>query len=122
MVRNTKNTDFNNHSLTNISQNNLNSEPTDDINAATKSYVDSLSENDKNSREMFLVFSDQDNEFDNNKLTNVDSIKINRNPTLHEEVSKKHVDNELDKSKIKSNDAKLFAGFCWKHYVYSYKK
>ena len=35
------------------------------------------------------------------KLTNLDSITINRNPTSDNEVSnKKHIDNELDKNTI----------------------
>ena len=43
-----KNTNSNNHSLSNKSQIFLNSEPTDDYHVATKIYVDSSSENDRN--------------------------------------------------------------------------
>ena len=86
-VRNDKNNDFNNHSSTNISQITLNSEPTDDNHAATKSYVDSLSGNDRNRRDMSTVSNDQDNEFDNIRLTNLDSITVNRHRTSDNEPS-----------------------------------
>ena len=38
----------------------------------TKSYVDSLHENNSQRRYYSSVFKDQDNEFDNSKLTNLD--------------------------------------------------
>ena len=47
------------------------------------------------------MFIDQDNEFDNNKLTNLDSITVNRDPNLDNELSnKKYVDGQLDKKTI----------------------
>ena len=98
MVRINKIIDFNNPFVSNILQINLHSEPTDDDHAATKSYVDYLSENDRNRRDMSTVFIDQHNEFGNNKFTNLDSITFKRNRLLNEELSnKKYVDNELDK-------------------------
>ena len=77
LVINTKNNDFSSHSSSKILHMTPNSDPTDDNQAATKSYIDSLSENDRNKR---IVYSDQDNELDNNKLTNFDSILVNTNP------------------------------------------
>ena len=74
LVRIIKNFDFNNHSLINISQNTLNSEPTDDKYVATTSYVDSLSEKDRNRPDMSTVLNDQYNEFDIIYLSNLDSI------------------------------------------------
>ena len=48
-----------------------------------------------------LVKNNQDNDFNDNKLTNIDSITINGNPTSDDEVSnKKYIDDELDKNTI----------------------
>ena len=88
-VRNNKNNDFNNHSLSNISQITLNSEPTYDNHAARNSYVDSPSENDRNQKQIFGVFNDKDIEFDKNRSINFDSIKLNRNPNVDNEASNK---------------------------------
>ena len=41
----------------------------------TKSHVDSAHENNRNRRDLLSVFNDQDIEFDENKKTNLDSIK-----------------------------------------------
>ena len=44
------------------------------------------------------MFNDQDNEFDNTKLSNLDSITVNRNPSLDNELAnKKYIGDELDK-------------------------
>ena len=40
---------------------------------------------------MSTVFSDPDNEFDYNKLTNVDSVTVTRNPLVDHEVSDKNM-------------------------------
>ena len=55
----------------------------------TRSYVDSLHEINRDRRDLSSVFNDQDNEFDNNKLTNLDSITVNRDPNLDNELSNK---------------------------------
>ena len=48
-----------------------------------------------------LVKNNQDNDLNDNKLTNLDSVQVNRNPTLDNEVSnKKYIDDELDKNTI----------------------
>ena len=50
---------------------------------------------------MDLVKYNQDNDFNDNKITNIDSITVNRNPTSDHEVSnKKYIDSELDKNTI----------------------
>ena len=59
------------------------------IELPTKSYVDSLHESSRNRRYLSSVFNDQDNEFDNNKLTSLDSVTVNREPSLDNEVSNK---------------------------------
>ena len=40
------------------------------------------------------MFNYQDNEFDNNKLTNLDSITVNRGPNLDNELSNKKYDDD----------------------------
>ena len=66
------------------------------IELPTRSYVDSLHESNRDRRDLSSVFNDQDSEFDNNKLTNLDSITVNRDPNLDNELSnKKYVDNSI---------------------------
>ena len=49
--------------------------------------------------EVDLVKNNQDNDLNDNKLTNIDSITVNREPTSDNEVSnKKYVDDETDKN------------------------
>ena len=63
------------------------------IELPTKSYFASLHENSRNRRDLSSVSNDQDNEFDNTKLSNLDSVTINRNHSSDNEVSnKKFVD------------------------------
>ena len=57
----------------------------------TKNYVDSLHESSRNRHDLSTVFNDQDNEFDNNKLTNLDSITVNRNSNLDNELANKKI-------------------------------
>ena len=71
------------------------------IEIPTKSYVDSLHEINRDRRDLSSVFNDQDNEFDNNKLTSLDSITVNRDPNLDNELSnKKYVDNSIGEGTI----------------------
>ena len=58
-----------------------NSEQTDNNHAATKHYVDSLSENGRNRRDLSTLNNCQDNEIDNKNLTTLDSITFTKNPT-----------------------------------------
>ena len=87
------------------------------IELPTKSYVDSLHESSRNRRELLSVFNDQDNEFDNNKITNLDSVTVKRNPTSNTEVSnKKYVDDSIEEGTIVRfnqtlpNDSKVSVG------------
>ena len=71
------------------------------IELPTKSYVDSLHEINRDRRDLSSVFNDQDSKFDNNKLTNLDSITVNRNPNLDNELSnKKYVDDSIGEGTI----------------------
>ena len=56
-------------------------------------YVNGLHEINGNRRDLSSVLNSQDNDFDNNQLTNLDSVTVNRNPNLDNELSnKKYVD------------------------------
>ena len=81
------------------------------IEIPTKAYIDSLHEENERSRgDLGLDFQDeaddlvknnQDNNFNDNKLTNIDPITSNRKPTSDDELSnKKDIDDELDKNTI----------------------
>ena len=78
------------------------------IETPTKGYVVSLSDNNKNRRDMSTKFNDQDKEFDNNRLPNLDSNTVNRNPQLNQKLAnKEYVDVELNKnSMLKLNQTK----------------
>ena len=66
-----------------------------------KSAIVNLHELNRNRRDLSSVLNDQDNEFDNNKLTNLDSITVNRNPNLDNELAnEKYIDDELDKNTV----------------------
>ena len=51
----------------------------------------SLSENDRNRRDVSTLFNDRDIEFDDIKLTNLNSITINRNPPLMKKSPVKNI-------------------------------
>ena len=111
LIRNNKNNDFGNYNLTNINSITLNNQPINDNEAATKLYVDQFhNDNERSRRDLgidfynesnILVKNNQDNDFNDNKLTNINSITINNNPTDSNHVSnKKYVDDSLDKNTI----------------------
>ena len=89
--------------------------PEKKIEISTKAFIDSLHEgNERSRRDLGIDFYDestdlvkknQDNDFNDNKITNIDSITVNRNPCLDNEVTnKKYIDDELDKNtKIRFN-------------------
>ena len=111
LVRNNQDNDFNNYKLTSINSITLNKQTENDNEVITKAYVDQFhNENERNKRDLGLDFynesndlvkNNQDNDLNDNKLTNVNSITINQNPTSDNEVStKKYIDDELDKNTI----------------------
>ena len=69
------------------------------IKVVSKSYVDQFHQEKKRSkwdlgRDFYnesndLVKNNQDNEFEKNKLTNLDSVSVNRSPTLDHALIKK---------------------------------
>ena len=91
LVRNIKDNDFGNYSLTNINSITLNTQAVNDNEVITKAYVDQFhQESERSRRDLVIDFYDessdivkinQDNDFNDNKLTNVNSITINNNPT-----------------------------------------
>ena len=111
LVRNNQDKDFSNYNLTNINSITLNKQAENDNEVITKAYVDQFHQENKRSRRDLgidfynesndLVKNNQDNDLNDNKLTNIDSIKVNRNPNSDNElVNKKYLDDELDKSTI----------------------
>ena len=111
LIRNNKNNDFGNYNLTNINSITLNNQPINDNEVVTKSYVDQFhNDNERSRRELgidfynesnILVKNNQDNDLNDKKLTNINSITINNNPTDDNHVcNKKYIDNELDKNTI----------------------
>ena len=111
LVRNNKDNDFGNYNLTNINSITSNTQAINDNEVITKAYVDQFhNDNERNRRDLGIDFynessdlvkNNQNNDFNNNKLTNINSITINKNPTLDNEVSnKKYIDDELDKNTI----------------------
>ena len=112
IIKNTDHRDFNDKNLDNVGWVKVNKMPASAGHLTPKIYVDNaiqdiksaivnLHELNRNRRDLSSVFDDQDNEFDNNKLTNLDSIQVNRNPNLDNELSnKKYIDDELDKNTI----------------------
>ena len=111
LIRNNKDNDFGNHNLTNKNSITLNKQAENDNEVLTKAYVDQFhNDNERNRRDLGIDFynessnlvkNNQDNDFNDNKLTNLDSIIINRIPTLDTEVpNKKYIDDELNKNTI----------------------
>ena len=86
----------------------LNKQAENDNQVITKSYVDQfLQENERSRRGLGIDFynesndlvkNNQDNDFNDNKLTNIKLINNNNNPTDDNHVgNKKFIDDELDK-------------------------
>ena len=111
LVRNNQDNDFGNYNSTNINSITLNNQAENDNEVITKAYVDQFhQENERSRRDVGLDFysksndlvkNNQDNDFKENKLRNIDSITVNRYPTSDDELTnKKHIDNELDKNTI----------------------
>ena len=103
--------DFNDNKLPNINSITLNKQAENDNQVITKAYVDQFhQENERSRRDLGIDFynessdlvkHNQDNNFNDNKLTNINSITINNNPSDDNHVcNKKYVDDELDKNTI----------------------
>ena len=81
------------------------------IEIPTKPYIDSFhEENERSRRDLGIDFYDessnlvknnQDNDLNDNKLTNLDSLSINREPTSDNELANKnYIDDQVDKNTI----------------------
>ena len=103
IIKNNKDNDFGNYSLTNINSITMNKQAENDNEVISKAYVDQFhQENEQSRRDLGidchnesndLVKNIQDNNLNDNKLTNLDSIQVNRNPISDNEVTnKKYVD------------------------------
>ena len=106
LVRNNQDNYFGNYNLTNINSITLNKQAENDNEVITKAYVDQFhQENERSRRDLGIDFYDesndlvknnQDNDLIDNKLTNLDSITVNRNPNSDNELSnKKYVDDSI---------------------------
>ena len=111
LVRNNKDNDFGNYNLTNIYSITLNKQAENDNEVITKAYVDQFhQENERSRRDLGIDFhnesndlvkNNQDNDLNDKKITNLDSIKVNRNINSDDElVNKKYLDDELDRNTI----------------------
>ena len=108
LVRNNQDNDFGNYNLSNINSITLNKQAENDNEVITKVYVDQFHQENERSRQDVgldfynesndLVKNNQDNDLKDNKLTSLDSVTFNRNPSLDSELAnKKYIDDELDK-------------------------
>ena len=108
IVRKNQDNDFNNYNLTNINSITLNKPAKDDSEVITEAHVDQFhEENERSRRDLGIDFYDesddlvkifQDIDLKDKKLTILDSITVNRNPTSNEVSIKKHTEDELDKN------------------------
>ena len=111
LVKNNKDNDFGIYNLTNINSISSNKQSENDTEVVTKAYVDEFhNDNERTRRDLELDFYDkssdlvknnQDNDLNDKKLTNLDSLTVNRDPSSDNELStKKYVDDQLDKNTI----------------------
>ena len=112
IIKNTDHVDFNDENLDKVSFIKVNTYPfleehltpkvyVDNTISDIISYVDNLHEVIRNRRDLSSVFNDQDNEFDYSKLTNLESITVNRDPSSDNELAnKKHNDNSIGECTI----------------------
>ena len=112
IIKNTDHVDFNNKYIDNVRMISVNEMPEGGKDLTSKLYVDNalsdllsyvndLHEINSNRRDSSSVFNDQDKEFDNKKLSNLDSVTVNRTPTADDELSnKKYVDDSIGEGTI----------------------
>ena len=111
LVRNIQDNDFGNYNLTNINTITLNKQAENDNEVKAKAYVDQFHQEKEISRRDLgidfynessdLVKNNQDNDLNDKKLLNINSITVNNIPTDDNHVSnKKYIDDELNKNTI----------------------
>ena len=107
LVRNNQDNDFNNYKLTNILSVSVTHEAQEDNDLVTLGYVKSLHEdNERSRRDIGLNFYNESselvknnitNDFNDNKILNVQSIEINDEPTnINHACNKEYVDSKTD--------------------------
>ena len=99
LIRNNQNNDFNNNNLTNINSITLNTQAENGNEVTTKAYIEQFHQKNERSRqdlglslynkEVDLVKNIQDNDNKDKKLTNLDSITVNRNPSSDNALANK---------------------------------
>ena len=108
IVRKKQVNDSNIYNLANLNSISLKKPAEIDNEVITKAYVDQFhQENERSRRDLGIDFykvssdsvrSNQDNDLNVNKLTNLDGITVNRNPNSDNDISnKKYVDDQLDR-------------------------
>ena len=97
LVRYNQENDFNIHNLTNKISITLNTHAVNDNQVTTKAYVDQLHERSRRDlgldfydESIDLVKNNQDNDHKDNKLTNLDSIPLNRILTSDNKLANKN--------------------------------
>ena len=106
LVRNNQDNDFGNYNLTNINSITLNKQAENDNEVITKSYVDHFhQENERSRRDLGIDFynessdlvkNNQDNDFNDNKLININSVQVNRVPdSENESANKKYINDSI---------------------------
>ena len=117
LVRNNQDKDFGNYNLTIRNSITLNTQAVKYDYVITKAYVDQFhEENERSRRDLGIDFSNessdlvknnQDNDFNDNKLKNLDSVAVNRNPVNDNELTSEiYVDNQLnDKTTVRFNQS-----------------
>ena len=111
LVRNIQDIDFGNYNLTIINTITLNKQAAKDNEVITKAHVDQFHQEKERSRRSAgldfydessdLVKNNQDSDFNDNKLTIIVSVQVNRTPNYVNDLSnKKYIDDELDKNTI----------------------
>ena len=111
LVRNNRDNVFENNNLTKKNSITVNTQAVNDNQVFTKAYVDQFDqENERSRRDLGIDFFDElsdlvrnnkDKDLNIEKLTNLDSLIGNREPTLDDEMAiKNFIDDELDNNTI----------------------
>ena len=112
IIKNIDHVDFKDKKLDNFRFVTINNMPAVEEHQTPKIYVDNaisdiisytadLHEINRNRRDLLSVFNDQANEFDNIKLTNLDPITVNRDPSSHNELAnKKYVEDSVGEGNV----------------------
>ena len=111
LVRSNQDNDFNNHNLTNINSITFNTPAVNDNQVINKDYVDQFHQETERSRQDLGIYfynessdrvkNNPDKDFNDKKLTNIYSIRVNRNPISDNELTNKnYIDDELAKNSL----------------------